>query len=154
MTYGDYVIQIWLPQLEGQLESSTIESYERNIRVHVAPRIGGTKLQELNPMQLNELYRDMQRQAAENSGSPNRRHNPRIYSRIAYLWSNGLSYASIANNLAEKFPSQKPLSKNAVAAIVRRSKNSTQSRGGLAIRTVRYIHTIISSSLNDAVKLC
>ena len=40
MTYGDYVIQIWLPQLEGQLESSTIESYERNIRVHVAPQIG------------------------------------------------------------------------------------------------------------------
>ena len=82
MTYGDYVIQIWLPQLEGQLESSTIESYERNIRVHVAPRIGGTKLQELNPMQLNELYRDLQRQAAANSGSPNRRHDPRIYDRI------------------------------------------------------------------------
>ena len=55
MTHGDYVFQILLPQLEGQLESSTIESYERNIRVHVAPRIGGTKLQEVSPMQLNHL---------------------------------------------------------------------------------------------------
>ena len=54
----------------------------------------------------------------------------------------------------EEFPSQKPLSKDAVAAIVRRSKKSPQSHSGLAIRTVRYIHTIISCSLNDAVKLC
>ena len=105
-------------------------------------------------MQLNELYRDLQRQAAANSGSPNRRHDPRIYDRITYLRSQGNSYASIAHKLTEEFPSQKPLSKDAVAAIVRRSKTSTQSRCGLAIRTVRYIHTIISSSLNDAVKLC
>ena len=154
MTYGDYVIQICLPHLEGQLESSTIESHERNIRVHLAPRIGGTKLQELNPMQLNELYRDLQRQAAASNGSPNRLHDPRIYDRITYLRSQGYSYASIANKLSDEFPSQKPLSKDAVAAIVRRSNKPAQNRGGLAVRTVRYIHTIISSSLNDAVKLC
>ena len=98
-------------------------------------------------MQLNELYRDLQRQVATANDSSNRRHDPRIYDRIRYLRSSGHSYTSIANKLAEEFPSQKPLSKDAVAAIVRRSKKSTQSRGGLAIRTVRYIHTIISLSL-------
>ena len=45
MSYADYVERLWLPQLDDQLESSTIESYERNMRVHILPRIGGIKLQ-------------------------------------------------------------------------------------------------------------
>ena len=60
MTYAEYVERIWLPQLDDQLESSTVESYERNMRVHVLPRIGGIKLQQLGPIHLNDLYRDLQ----------------------------------------------------------------------------------------------
>ena len=75
-------------------------------------------------MQLNNLSRDLQEQAADNSGSPNRRHDPRIYPRIAHLRSQSHSYASIAAKLADEFPSQKPLSKDAAAAIVRRSNKS------------------------------
>ena len=153
MTYGEYVERIWLPQLDDQLESSTIESYERNMRVHVLPRIGGIKLQQLGPIRLNDLYRDLQSQEVTGNDSANRRHDSRIYPRINYLRSQDYSYAAIAEKLADEFPDQKPLSKNAVAAIVRRSKNTTKRQGRLAVRTVRYIHTIISRSLKDAVKL-
>ena len=154
MTYAEYVERIWLLQLDDQLEGSTIESYERNMRVHVLPRIGGVKLQQLGPIHLNDLYRDLQSYEVTGNDSANRRHDPRIYPRIAYLRSQDYSYAAIAEKLADEFPDQKPLSKNAVAAIVRRSKNTTKSQGSLAVRTVRYIHTIISRSLKDAVKLC
>jgi len=153
MTYGEYVERIWLPHLKNQLESSTIESYERNMRVHVLPQIGRNKLQQLGPIHLNELYRDLQSQDVAGTDSANRRHDPRIYPRIAYLRTKGESYAAIAETLADEWPDQKPLSKNAVAAIVRRSKNPTKRQGSLAVRTVRYIHTIVSRSLKDAVKL-
>lgn len=153
MTYTDYVERIWLRQLDDQLESSTIESYERNMRVHILPRIGGMKLQQLGPIHLNDLYRDLQKKAVTSDDSSNRRHNPKIYPRIAFLRDRGTSYQAIANTLADEFPDNKPLSKNAVAAIIRRSKNATSDHGNLAVRTVRYIHTIISRSLKDAVKL-
>jgi len=64
-----------------------------------------------------------------------------------------VGYGEIAKTLADEFPDDKPLTKNAVAAIVRRSKESSKNQGNLAVRTVRYIHTIISRSLKDAVKL-
>ncbi len=153
MTYADYVERIWLRQLDDQLESSTIESYERNMRVHVLPRIGGIKLQQLGPIHLNDLYRDLQKQEVTTDDSSNRRHDPKVYSRIAYLRSHGAGYGSIAKTLAEEFPDEKPLTKNVVAAIVRRSKESAKDQGNLAVRTVRYIHTIISRSLKDAVKI-
>ena len=75
MTYSEYVQRIWLPQLNDQLESSTIESYERNVRVHVLPRIGAIKLQHLGPIHLNDLYKDLQQQSVTSDGSSNRRHD-------------------------------------------------------------------------------
>lgn len=40
------------PSKMRKLETSTIESYERDIRVHVLPRIGGIKLQQLGAIHL------------------------------------------------------------------------------------------------------
>ena len=153
MRYSDYIERIWLRQLEDQLESSTIESYERNMRVHILPRVGGIRLQRLGPIHLNDLYRDLQKKPVNSDESSNRRHDPKIYLRIAYLREQGLSYGSIVEVLAEEFPDRKPLTRDAVSAIARRSKKAGSEQGHLAIRTVRYIHTIISRSLKDAVKL-
>lgn len=153
LTYREYVERIWLRQLSDQLERSTIESYERNMRVHVLPRIGGVKLQLLNPIQLNDLYRDLQEQRIVTLEGTNRRHNDKVYARIAYLRKQGRSYREISVMYAEEFPHDPPLSKDAIAAIVRRSKHRADDQGSLSIRTVRYIHTIISRSLKDAVKL-
>ncbi len=152
MTYTDYVERLWIRQLDGQLESSTIESYERNMRVHILPRIGGIKLQQLGPIHLNDLYQNLLKQEVAVDDSSNRRHDPKVYPRIAYLRKQGVGYGAIAKTLADEFPDDKPLTKNAVAAIVRRSKQSSKNQGNLAVRTVRYIHTIISRSLKDETR--
>ncbi len=153
VTYREYIERVWLRQLHDQLESSTIESYERNMRVHILPRIGGIKLQQLGPAHLNDLYRDLQNQNIVVPPNSNRRHDDRIYPRIAHLRGQGRTYRQIAETLAEEFPDHAPLTKDAIAAIVRRSNKRTDSQGRLSIRTVRYIHSIISRSLKDAVKL-
>lgn len=49
----------WLPAMKAQVRPSTWESYERNIRVHVIPRIGGVSLQALTPTHLNKMYADL-----------------------------------------------------------------------------------------------
>ena len=48
----------WLPsQRPPTLEESTHRSYAHYIRLHVVPYIGGVPLQNLTPMDLNDLYR-------------------------------------------------------------------------------------------------
>jgi len=81
----------WLESL--RLAPSTVASYRKNVRLHIAPRIGAVPLASLTPVRLDALYREL-----EASGRADRRKGE-----------------------------------------------------GLSPRTVRYIHTTISSALRDAV---
>ena len=56
-TVAEYLQATWLPSIRHTLKSSTFESYERNIRLHVAGRfIGARPLQKIDGQQLNMLY--------------------------------------------------------------------------------------------------
>jgi hypothetical protein len=91
ITLGDYLTERWLPTKRAQLRRSTFDSYTRNVKNHVVPRIGGVALQKLTPEDLDEFY--------------------------AGLLTDG---------------------------------KLNGKKGGLSIKTVRYIHTIIRKSLADA----
>ena len=41
-------LEEWLPASQIELRPSTYESYARNVRVHIVPRLGGVELQRLN----------------------------------------------------------------------------------------------------------
>ena len=152
LTYADFVTTIWLPQLRTELEGSTVESYARNMRVHVLPRLGGVRLQKLSALQLNSLYQDL-RQSEPDRVRPKGAHDQLVYGRIAALRSEGTSYGTIAELINTEFPTER-LTKDAVAAICRRQREQAKvARAPLSARTVQYIHTIISRSLKDATKL-
>jgi integrase len=89
-TVAEYLDE-WLGTIQRQ--PSTIESYARNIRVHVVPRIGGRHLRSIDAGTLNAMYADLLRDGRAD-GKP----------------------------------------------------------GGLAPRTVRYVHTILGRAFEDAVK--
>ena len=153
MTYREFITSIWIPGLNDQIEESTIESYVRNLRIHILPRLGGITLQGLAPIHLNDLYHDLQATSIAAPQASNRSHDPLIYTRIAELRSDAITYKQIAQTLAEEFPDEPVLTRHAVARIVARSKNHVEKRASLSITTVRYISTIISASLRDAMKL-
>lgn len=90
----DFLEKDWLPIVRRELSESTYESYERNVRHHVVPSIGGCQLNALDGTALDRMY--------------------------TVLLSSG-----------RKRGSQSP---------------------GLKPRTVRYIHTIVHSALDYAVK--
>jgi integrase len=46
----------WLPAVRRRLAESTYESYERNVRHHIVPNLGGVQLQALDGGALNRLY--------------------------------------------------------------------------------------------------
>ena len=94
-TLKDYLEIDWLPVVRHDLAESTFDSYERNCRNHIIPRLGGIHLQALDGSALNRFYGDLL-----TSGRKRGKQSP-----------------------------------------------------GLKPRTVRYIHTILHSALDDAVRL-
>jgi len=90
MLTGEY-LDGWLDSL--RLAPSTVASYRKNVRLHIAPNIGTVPLSSLTPVTLDKLYRQ-------------------------------LELGGRADHRAGE---------------------------GLSARTVRYIHTIVSSALRDAV---
>lgn len=59
LTVAEY-FAAWVDTLSAAgRRPATIESYARNVRVHVVPAIGSVKLQDLNAMHLDRLYADL-----------------------------------------------------------------------------------------------
>jgi integrase len=56
-TLASYVADVWLPALRvKQLRASTLESYRRNLEVHVLPRLGSRPLSSISTPELDRLY--------------------------------------------------------------------------------------------------
>lgn len=86
-TFAAYLDNEWLPSVRSTLKASTFESYSRNLRLHVIPRLGGTPLQQINAPALNRLYGELL--ASGRSSAAQRRHgNPGLSPRtVAYVHS-------------------------------------------------------------------
>ena len=56
MLVGAYLDR-WLPTVKGTIKERTWERLEVDVRFHIKPVIGGTKLLKLAPLNVQELYR-------------------------------------------------------------------------------------------------
>ena len=155
LTVAEFLTDEWLPtQLPPTLEESTYVSYARNIRLHVAPYIGGIRLQELTPMDLNALYRKLLDSGRRPPGTPARQHDQALLDLIAELKGEGRTWQQVADAVGEACPVEAGITRDAVAAAHRRAQRPAPlAKGpGLSNRTVRYIHTIIHAALRDAMR--
>jgi integrase len=59
ITLNEWVLETWAPQAKLRLKESTWDSYTRNLKLHVLPRLGHITLQNLTPIILNELYGEL-----------------------------------------------------------------------------------------------
>src|SRR4051794_39776152 len=55
-TLAVFLEQEWLPAVKRRIADTTWESYERNVRHHIVPRLGRLPLQSLDGGVLNRLY--------------------------------------------------------------------------------------------------
>lgn len=58
-TFGQFLVDDWLPAIRSTIQPSTFESYSRNIRLHVVPALGGVPLQQIDAGMLNRFYADL-----------------------------------------------------------------------------------------------
>lgn len=55
-TLAGFVEHEWLPSMRGRIKPSTFDSYQRNLRLHVLPRLGSRRLGAISVRDLNSLY--------------------------------------------------------------------------------------------------
>lgn len=56
VTFGQFLLEEWLPAIESTVRATTLASYRVNITKHVVPALGALPLQKLSPAALNGFY--------------------------------------------------------------------------------------------------
>lgn len=159
LTLGEFLTNEWLPSRQPPaLEESTYVSYRQKLELHVVSRIGGIPLQQLSPVDLNNLYRQLLQDGRKPSHVPTRRYPDSLYDRAAELRFDGRTYEDAAGVLREEYPEHADsITRHVVSSICRRSNekaaaNPAKPAKGLSPRTVRYIHSILHAALKDALR--
>ena len=58
-TLEEWVHRTWLPLIADRVKPSTLDSYRRNLDLHVLSTLGRRQLRRLTPAMLNQLYADL-----------------------------------------------------------------------------------------------
>jgi hypothetical protein len=66
-TVGEHLLE-WLPAIRSSLRPATYESYERNVRQHLIPKIGHVWLDQLTPDRLAAVYAELHRNGRLDGG--------------------------------------------------------------------------------------
>lgn len=159
LTLGEFLVDEWLPsKAPPVLEESTFSSYRRKIDNHVIPRIGGIPLQQLSPVDLNRLYRELLEGGRCASYVPARRYPDELYDRATELRFDGHTYEATAEALRDEFPEHAgSITRHVVSSICRRAKERdaagrAKPSRSLSPRSVRYVHSILHAALKDALR--
>jgi len=101
LTVGDY-LQGWMDVLEfsGQAEA-TVSSYRHTLRLHVIPRLGEGRLQELAAVDLDNLYRHLLENGRRNGGGGLSRRTVRyVHVIVSAALSDAVAKGLLARNPA------------------------------------------------------
>jgi integrase len=101
VTYGAFLAD-WLPGIRNTIRQSTYESYERNIRRHLVPRLGHHLLQRLGPEHLNTLYADLERTGRlDGSGGLSRRSVQYLHIIVHRSLRDAVRWGKVTRNVAD-----------------------------------------------------
>lgn len=107
VTYGAFLAD-WLPGIRNTIRQSTYESYERNIRRHLVPRLGHHLLQRLGPEHLNTLYADLERTGRlDGSGGLSRRSVQYLHTIVHRSLRDAVRWGKVTRNVADAADSPK-----------------------------------------------
>ena len=155
-TVREFLEDEWLPtQAPPTLEESTYRSYQRNVRLHVVPNIGGIALQQLTPLDLTAMYRTLLESGRRPPTPPTRVHPPEVGELVEELRASGMTWQEVADEVAAAFPEETGITRHAVAALHRRRHAPPARRSmpaGLSPRMVLYVHSIVHAALKDAMR--
>jgi hypothetical protein len=59
LTVEAFLLEQWLPAVEGRLRPSTRANYQTNLQVHIIPALGALKLQRLTAPRIASFYSEL-----------------------------------------------------------------------------------------------
>ncbi|HEV7208308.1 MAG TPA: Arm DNA-binding domain-containing protein, partial [Mycobacteriales bacterium] len=143
----------WLTAIQATVRPSTIDSYRRNVHLHVIAHIGSPRLSRVDAGVLNGLYATLLVAGRRPSSRKGAGYPDAIVIRAHALREQALSLAETAKQLRSELPDAANISKDTLASLLRRATaDPPASSTGLDPRTVAYIHTIIHRACKDAVR--
>jgi integrase len=101
LTLGEFLEDKWLPARQASLAPSTSESYSRNVRVHIKPKLGSARLQGLTPDALNAFYADRLRVGRRDGKGLSPRMVRYLHSIIHKALADALRWGYVVRNVAD-----------------------------------------------------
>jgi integrase len=154
-TVSEYLAE-WLKAIEPTVKPATHESYSRNMRNHVVPHIGSTRLVRVDAGALNGLYATLLASGRKANWRAGKGYSQEVIDRALELRAEGVSLKHTAERLRDEQPEASEITKDTLASLLRRTAAADEGvvgRGpGLHPKTVRYVHTILHRAFRDAVR--
>lgn len=95
LTVGEYLVEQWLPSLAGKsLARKTVDEYDRSVRVHLVPNLGGIKLQALELVAVEGMLAELAREGL----SPKTRRN--VHGILSKALADALRWRLVSRNAA------------------------------------------------------
>lgn len=145
----------WLKTIEPTIRESTLESYARNVRLHVVRHIGSVRLTKVDAGVLNGLYAKLLTSGRQPSSRLGAGYSPAVVDRARTLRADRVTLEATAAALRAEFPEAAHITKDTLASLLRRTAAKPaeeRPERGLDGRTVNYIHNISHRAFKDAVR--
>lgn len=101
LTVGAFLTDDWLPAIEASLAPSTFESYARNIRFHIVPRIGHEPLQGLTAARLNAFYGERSKSGRRDGKGLSPRSVRYLHAIIRHALADAVKWGRTVRNVAD-----------------------------------------------------
>lgn len=102
LTVGEFLLEQWLPRVRTSVKETTLASYERDIRLHIAPHLGHVPLAALTAAEVSDFYARLcepgadRRSKAPKGLSPKTIHN--VHLTLHKAFEDGLAWKRLAYN--------------------------------------------------------
>ena len=112
LTLGEWVRESWLPTIASRVKPSTLDSYRRNMDIHVLPAVGALPLQQLTALKLNALYGDLLTHAGNRGRPLNAKTVRYVHTIVHKALSDAVDAGILPINVAERAKPPRPDRRN------------------------------------------
>ena len=143
MSLSEWVEEHWLPGVRTRVKPSTFDSYQRNLQLHVLPRLGDRSVQQLTPSILNRLYADLLTDGhRKRQGGLSAKTVRYIHTIVRKALSDAVDTGVVGTNVADRSKPPRPA-----------ARPSTQIRAWTTGQLAQFLHSVGDDRLAAAWRL-
>ena len=104
MTFGEYLVQRWLPSLATSLRETTQTGYRMHVRAYVVPALGGRRLDQVSGADLAAFYGTLRTSGGRGGKALSEATVARVHATVSRALGDAVEAKLIAQNPARSVP--------------------------------------------------